>query len=73
MATEFENNQKFNSALVTGTQNDIIYNHRKTFWLPIYGAVIIFKGQNFEIFNVHKIKCSTLICYEFEFPEIMKN
>jgi len=30
------------------------------------------KGQNFEIFNINKIKCSTLICYEFEFPEIVR-
>ena len=70
---EFENNQKFNSALVTGTQNDIIYNHRKTFLAPNPMEQSLFsKGQNFEIFNIHKIKCSTLICYEFEFPEIVR-
>jgi predicted amidohydrolase len=70
---EFENNQKFNSALVTGTQNDIIYNHRKTFLAPNLMEQSLFsKGQNFEIFNIHKIKCSTLICYEFEFPEIVR-
>ena len=70
---EFENNQKFNSALVTGMQNDIIYNHRKTFLAPSPMEQSLFsKGQNFEIFNIHKIKCSTLICYEFEFPEIVR-
>jgi predicted amidohydrolase len=70
---EFENNQKFNSAIVTGTQNDIIYNHRKTFLAPNPMEQSLFsKGQNFEIFNIHKIKCSTLICYEFEFPEIVR-
>ena len=38
---EAENNQKYNSALVTGTQNDIIYNHRKGVdMLEIYGGLI---------------------------------
>ena len=70
---EIENNQKFNSALVSGTQNDIIYNHRKTFLAPNPMEQSLFsKGQNFEIFNINKIKCSTLICYEFEFPEIVR-
>ena len=50
---EFENNQKFNSALVTGTQNDIIYNHRKTFLAPNPMEQSLFsKGHNFEIFNI---------------------
>ena len=70
---EFENNQKYNSALVSGIHNDIIYNHRKTFLAPNPMEQSLFsKGQNFEIFNIHKIKCSTLICYEFEFPEIVR-
>ena len=70
---EAENTQKYNSALVTGTQNDIIHNHRKTFLAPNPMEQSLFsKGQNFEIFNIHKIKCSTLICYEFEFPEIVR-
>ena len=70
---EAENNQKYNSALVTGTQNDIIYNHRKTFLAPNPMEQSLFsKGQNFEIFNINKIKSSTLICYEFEFPEIVR-
>ena len=30
------------------------------------------KGQNFEVFDINEIKCSTLICYEFEFPEIVR-
>ena len=70
---EFKNNQKYNSALVSGTHNDIIYNHRKTFLAPNPMEQSLFsKGQNFEIFNIHKIKCSALICYEFEFPEIVR-
>ena len=31
---KIENNQKCNSGLVEGTQNDIIYNQRKTFLAP---------------------------------------
>lgn len=70
---EFENNQKFNSALVSGTQNDTIYNHRKTFLAPNPMEQSLFsKGKNFEIFKIDKIKCSMLICYEFEFPEIVR-
>lgn len=70
---EFENNQKFNSALVTGTHNKIIYNHRKTFLAPNPMEQSLFsKGQNFEVFDINEIKCSTLICYEFEFPEIVR-
>jgi predicted amidohydrolase len=30
------------------------------------------KGNNFEIFSLKQIKSSVLICYEFEFPEIVR-
>ena len=70
---ELENHQKYNSALVSGTQNNIIYNHRKTFLAPNPMEQLLFsKGQNFEIFKIKNIKCSALICYEFEFPEIVR-
>ena len=70
---EYENDKKFNSVLVAGTHNNIIYNHRKTFLAPNPMEQSLFsKGQNFEIFNINDIRCSTLICYEFEFPEIVR-
>ena len=70
---EFANKERFNSVLVTGTQNDIIYNHRKTFLAPNAMEQSLFsKGKNFEIFKIREILCSTLICYEFEFPEIVR-
>ena len=70
---EYENDKIFNSALVAGTHNNIIYNHRKTFLAPNPMEQSLFsKGQNFEIFNINDIRCSTLICYEFEFPEIVR-
>ena len=70
---EIENNKWFNSVLVTGTQNNIIYNHRKTFLAPNLMEQSLFsKGKNFEIFKINNILCSTLICYEFEFPEIVR-
>ena len=70
---ELANNQKYNSVLVSGTQNNIIYNHQKTFLAPNPMEQSLFStGQNFEIFDIKNIKCSTLICYEFEFPEIVR-
>ena len=70
---EITSETRFNSALVTGMNNDVIYNHRKTFLAPGPMEQSLFsKGKNFEIFKINKIKCSTLICYEFEFPEIVR-
>lgn len=70
---EIDNHKRYNSALVSGIHNDLIYNHRKTFLAPNEMEKSLFsKGNNFEIFTIQDIHCSTLICYEFEFPEIVR-
>ena len=70
---EIDNHKRYNSALVSGINNDFIYNHRKTFLAPNEMEKSLFsKGNNFEIFTIQNIYCSTLICYEFEFPEIVR-
>ena len=64
---------RYNSALVSGLNNDFLYNHRKTFLAPNKMEQSLFsKGNNFEIFSLKQIKSSVLICYEFEFPEIVR-
>ena len=70
---EITNETRFNSVLVTGLNNEVVYNHRKTFLAPSPMEQSLFsKGKNFEIFKINEILCSTLICYEFEFPEIVR-
>lgn len=70
---EIDNHQRYNSALITGTNGEILYNHRKTFLAPnIMEQELFSTGNNFEIFSIGGIKASILICYEFEFPEIVR-
>jgi Predicted amidohydrolase len=68
---EFENNKKFNSALVSGTQNDTIYNHRKTFLAPNPMEQSLFsKGKNFEIFEIDKLNALCLFVMSLNFPRL---
>lgn len=70
---EIDENLRYNSAIVSGVNNDFLYNHRKTFLAPNKMEKTLFsKGNNFEIFSINQIKSSLLICYEFEFPEIVR-
>ena len=70
---EINDDIRFNSALITGSNGRILYNHRKTFLAPNNMEQELFStGSDFEIFSIGDIKASLLICYEFEFPEIVR-
>jgi predicted amidohydrolase len=70
---EIINQKRYNSAFIAGTKNKVIHNHQKTFLAPNLMEQSLFsKGHTYEIFDLYKIKSSILICYEFEFPEIVR-
>lgn len=70
---EIKNDKRYNSALVTNLDNTVLYNHRKTLLAPnTMEQELFIPGKGFDTFLLGDIKCSVLICYEFEFPEIVR-
>ena len=50
---EIVDDKRYNSALVSGLNNDFLHNHRKTFLAPNKMEQSLFsKGNNFEIFSL---------------------
>ena len=70
---EIENNKYFISTMVVNHEGQLIANHRKQVLAPGDFEKNLFSvGTDMTYFNFKDIKCSILICYEFEFPELFR-
>ena len=70
---EIDNNQLFNSAQLFSNDGLSIANHRKKLLPPTAEESKIFTpGQESSIFSIKGIKSAIVICYELEFPELIR-
>ena len=70
---EINNNQLFNSAQLFNNDGLSIANHRKTLLPPTAEESKIFTpGKESSIFSIKGIKSAIVICYELEFPELIR-
>ena len=70
---EVSNNKLFNSAQLFDSSGISIANHRKKM-LPTTAdeSKIFTPGQDSSIIKINGIKAAILICYELEFPELIR-
>ena len=69
---ELEKDLRFNSMSVVKSGRQV-FNHRKTVLPPSVMEKNLFSlGMKFSLFELNGVKCSSLICYEFEFPEFVR-
>lgn len=70
---EIDNNQLFNSAQLFDNNGLPIANHRKKLLPPTADESKIFTpGKENSIFSIKGIKSAIVICYELEFPEVIR-
>ena len=70
---EIDNNQLFNSAQLFSNDGLSIANHRKKLLPPTADESKIFTpGVESSIFSIKGIKSAIVICYELEFPELIR-
>ena len=70
---EIDNNQLFNSAQLFSNDGLSIANHRKKLLPPTAEESKIFTpGKERSIFSIKGIKSAIVICYELEFPELIR-
>ncbi|MBT3854525.1 MAG: carbon-nitrogen hydrolase family protein [Thiotrichales bacterium] len=71
---EISNNKLFNSAQLFDHNGISTANHRKKMLPPTADESKIFApGQDNSIFSINGIKAAIVICYELEFPEIIRD
>ena len=70
---EIDNNKLFNSAQLFSNDGLSIANHRKKLLPPTAEESKIFTpGKENSIFSIKGIKSAIVICYELEFPELIR-
>jgi len=70
---EIDNDNLFNSAQYFDNQGLSLVNHRKKMLPPTADESKIFKpGSESSIITINGIKAAIVICYELEFPEIIR-
>ena len=70
---EISNNQLFNSAQLYDSKGLSLTNHRKKLLPPTADESKIFTpGKESSIFSIKGIKSAIVICYELEFPELVR-
>ena len=70
---EISNNQLFNSAQLYDSKGLSLTNHRKKLLPPTADESKIFTpGKESSIFSIKGIKSAIVICYELEFPELIR-
>ena len=70
---EIQGDSLFNSAQLFDSKGISIANHRKKMLPPTADESKIFTpGQGSSIFSINNIKVAIVICYELEFPEIIR-
>ena len=70
---EVEKKNLFNSAQLFNSKGQSLINHRKNLLPPTADESTIFnRGNNDSIINFKGIKTAIVICYELEFPELIR-
>ena len=70
---EIDNDNLFNSAQFFSKDGDSLANHRKKLLPPTADESKIFKpGSKNSIITINGIKAAIVICYELEFPELIR-
>jgi predicted amidohydrolase len=71
---EISNNQLYNSAQLFDSEGLSLANHRKKL-LPLTAdeSKIFTPGKDSSIFSIKGIKSAIVICYELEFPELIRD
>ena len=70
---EIENANLFNSAQLFNSKGQSLINHRKKLLPPTAKESTIFnRGNNNSIINFKGVKTAIVICYELEFPELIR-
>ena len=62
----------FNSAAAIGADGKLLANHRKTLLPNAYERTWFTPGDHFTTFFIGDWKVALIICYEVEFPEILR-
>ena len=71
---EIQGDSLFNSAQLFDSKGISIVNHRKKMLPPTADESKIFTpGKDSSIFSINSIKVAIVICYELEFPEIIRD
>jgi len=69
---EVEKDLRYNSFSIIKSGKQV-FNHRKTILPPSVMEKSLFSlGKSLSLFELNGVKCSALICYEFEFPELVR-
>lgn len=69
---EIEKDLRYNSINIIKSGKQVC-NHRKTVLPPSSMEKSLFSiGKSFSLFELDGVRCSALICYEFEFPEFVR-
>lgn len=69
---ELFENKLYNSAIVFNRRGRVLHNYRKTSVANRYERQIFSRGRGPETFEFEGVKCSILICYDVEFPELTR-
>ena len=70
---ELQKNNLYNSALCFDCEGNFLINHRKTILPKTSNENKLFNtGQKNSIFQIADLKVALVICYELEFPEIIR-
>ena len=70
---EISNNQLYNSAQLFDSEGLSLANHRKKLLPPTANESKIFtSGKESSILSINGVKSAILICYELEFPELVR-
>ena len=64
--------QIYNSAQVIDASGTLLANHRKLAIPPGFETALFAKGDQMTRFRFHEIEVGILICYDAEFPELMR-
>ncbi|MCV9999477.1 carbon-nitrogen hydrolase family protein [Pararhizobium sp. YC-54] len=63
----------YNSAAVVAEDGSVVANHRKTLLPNAYERSLFLTGSGFSSFAIENWKIAVAICYEVEFPEILRS
>lgn len=63
----------YNSALCLDAGGAVVANHRKLIMPPGFEERYFDQGQGVALFDLGVLRCAILICYDAEFPEILRS
>jgi predicted amidohydrolase len=69
---ERDGQRVYNSAICFGSQGERLANHRKLVLPPGFEAEFFERGEALTFFTLGGIKFGLLVCYDAEFPEVVR-